>query len=165
MPKRGFVRIALYVLVALVLGAQLIPVARTNPPVVPERTLESSLVVAPQVKSILDRSCRDCHSNETAWPWYSYIAPLSWKVAADVHKAREIMNFSDWKDSAGTKLEKAFGLLMASCSDVTVGRMPKAEYVFMHSKAALKDHDVEQFCTWTASEGSRLLMIKRRKQN
>ena len=162
MSKRGLVQITVCLLIAG-LGAQLVPLARTNPPVIPDRTLEANLVVAPQVMSILDRSCRDCHSNQTQWPWYSYVAPLSWKVVADVHKARAVMNFSDCTDSAGTKLEKAFGLLMASCSDVTVGRMPKPEYVFMHSKAALQEADVKQFCAWTASEGSRLMMMKRRR--
>lgn len=148
---------------AAALAIQFVPVARTNPPSIPARAVEAHLDIAAPVRAILDRSCRDCHSNETQWPWYSYIAPASWLVTKDVMKAREIMNFSEWSDQAGVKLEKAVGLLMASCTDVTVGRMPKAEYVFLHSRAALNKQDVKHFCQWTSKEGGRLLALRKKR--
>lgn len=145
------------------LGIQFVPVQRTNPPLDPARAVEAHLDIAPPVRAILDRSCHDCHSNQTQWPWYSYIAPASWMVTKDVIKAREIMNFSEWSEQAGVKLEKAVGLLMASCTDVTVGRMPKPEYVFLHSRAALNEADVKHFCQWTAKEGGRLLALRKKR--
>jgi len=72
------------------LGVQLVPVDRTNPPV------ESAVAAPAEVRSILRRSCFNCHSYETEWPWYGYVAPLSWLVAHHVHEAREEMNFSTW---------------------------------------------------------------------
>ncbi|MFN7935161.1 MAG: heme-binding domain-containing protein [Bryobacteraceae bacterium] len=144
-------------------GIQFVPVARTNPPSIAARGIDAHLDIAPPVKALLNRSCHDCHSNDTRWPWYSYIAPASWMVAKDVEKARKIMNFSDWTDEAGGKLEKAIGLLMASCTDVTVGRMPKPEYVMLHSQAALNKGDIKDFCQWTAKEGGRLLALRKKR--
>ena len=87
MSKRG--RILL--VIALVLFAiQLVPVPRENPPVTAE-------IQAPdQVRSLLESSCYDCHSNQTVWPWYSHVAPVSWLVYRDVRKARDELNFSLW---------------------------------------------------------------------
>ena len=69
---------------------QLVPVERTNPPV------ETEAQPLPATKEVLKRACYDCHSNETKWPWYSYVAPASWLVVDDVHQARENLNFSTW---------------------------------------------------------------------
>lgn len=149
---------------ALLAGLQLLPgPGLSNPQVDPSRTVEAQLEIPAPMKSLLDRSCRDCHSNETRWPWYSYIAPAKWLVARDVAKARSIMNFSEWTEQAGKKLELAAGMLAASCSDVTVGRMPKPEYAFLHSEANLSGEDKKAFCAWSASEGQRLILLKRRR--
>ena len=78
------------VLILAVIGIQFVPVNRMNPPVTGE-------IGAPEkVMAILHRSCYDCHSNKTVWPWYSYVAPISWLVADDVHEGRRHMNFSEW---------------------------------------------------------------------
>ncbi|MBL8174189.1 MAG: heme-binding domain-containing protein [Bryobacterales bacterium] len=144
-------------------GIQFAPVDRSNPPSRAERGVDAHLDMAPAVRDLLRRSCHDCHSNDTRWPWYSYIAPASWMVTKDVEKARKVMNFSEWSEEAGLKLEKAVGLLMASCTDVKVGRMPKAEYVLMHSEAALNAAEVKNFCEWTGKEGGRLLTLRKKR--
>ena len=78
--------IAVGVVVALA-AIQLVPVHRTNPPVRVE-------VNAPEeVMAIIQRACYDCHSNETRWPWYSRVAPVSWFVVSHVKKARGDLNF------------------------------------------------------------------------
>ena len=56
-----------------------------------------------EVESVLRESCDDCHSNETRWPWYSRVAPVSWLIARDVHEAREHLNFSDWGNPSTRK--------------------------------------------------------------
>lgn len=149
---------------ALFAGMQFLPVfPRTNPPVDPARTVDAQLEIAPPVREMLKRSCRDCHSNETRWPWYAVVAPASWKMAHDVNKARSVMNFSEWSEEGDKKLDKAIGLLTASCSDVQVGRMPKPEYVLLHSEAELSGDDKKAFCKWAMGEGRRLMMVKRRQ--
>ena len=81
-------------------SAQLVPVERTNPPV------EAEIVAEPEVHALLRRACYDCHSHETVWPWYAWVAPVSWLVAHDVDHAREELDFSrfesyDAKRAAG----------------------------------------------------------------
>ena len=72
------------------MAIQLVPISRTNPPV------ETEIAAPANVQAILTRSCYDCHSNKTAWPWYSHVAPVSWLVASDVSGARKKMNFTPW---------------------------------------------------------------------
>lgn len=142
---------------------QLLPIyPRTNPPAGPERALERHVEVHPEVAAMLDRSCRDCHSNRTRWPWYARVAPVSWLVARDVQKARAVMNFSDWSEDAGAKLDKAVGLLFASCADVNAGRMPKPEYALLHSEANLSAGEKAHFCQWASQQGARLMAIKKK---
>src|SRR5262245_3068662 len=89
---RGLSLAAVFVLVLM----QLLPSGRSNPPVDAAQTVERTLNVTPEVKAILNRSCKDCHSNETVWPWYAHVAPASWLLVRDVGHAREEMNFSAW---------------------------------------------------------------------
>src|SRR5882724_7218034 len=84
------------VLACLFLVAQFIRPAKTNPPIDQMLALESRTGVTPQVTAILNRSCTDCHSNKTRWPWYANVAPVSWLVIDDVNEARQDMNFSEW---------------------------------------------------------------------
>lgn len=88
---------ALLFAVFALLAAQWVPVDRDNPPVLGE--IESP----PEVHAILERSCYDCHSNQTRWPWYSRMAPVSWLVASDVHEGREHLNFSAWRSDSTDK--------------------------------------------------------------
>src|SRR5437764_214194 len=83
------------VVLALVLFGlmQLVPtgISYTNPPVVSEPNWDS-----PQTRALAQRACFDCHSNETTWPWYSHVAPVSWLLARDVIEGRSRLNFSTW---------------------------------------------------------------------
>ncbi len=84
---------SLLVLLAGFLLIQLVPYGRnhTNPPVLQEPNWDS-----PQTRALAQRACFDCHSNETEWPWYSHVAPVSWLVQRDVEEGREKVNFSTW---------------------------------------------------------------------
>src|SRR5690242_7146490 len=88
------VRWALIVVVALFAAMQLVQPDRRNPPVDPSHSLLAK--ASPGVRAILDRSCRDCHSNDTRWPLYSRVAPMSWLVASHVHDGRDCFNYSEW---------------------------------------------------------------------
>src|ERR1039458_2203817 len=85
-------RIGLAALVLLV-AIQLIPVNRSNPNVDPSQTIYATLPMPADVKAVFERSCKNCHSNETSWPWYSYVAPISWVVVRDVPQARKADEF------------------------------------------------------------------------
>jgi len=126
---------------ALLLLAQLIPVERTNGPV------EVDAGAPAPVGAILKRACYDCHSNETVWPGYSRVAPVSWLVAHDVHEGRRELNFSTWGryDAAlrKKKLDKA-------AEEVSDGDMPPVYYVWMHPEARLSAADKAGLKAWFA---------------
>lgn len=87
-----FFKIVKCTLVAAVL-IQFLPYghSHTNPPVIQEPAWNS-----PATKALFRRACFDCHSNETTWPWYSHVAPVSWLVQNDVDGGRKHLNFSEW---------------------------------------------------------------------
>ena len=124
--------ILVIVLIVLGLGIatsliiQLIPSGRdhTNPPVLQEPQWDS-----PQTRELVKRACFDCHSNETVWPWYSNIAPVSWLVQHDVEEGRQRLNFSEW----GTRRQETDEILEI----VQEGQMPLPIYLTMHPDARL----------------------------
>ena len=113
---------------------QFIRPARTNPPVDESRTIQAHARVPPEVASILNRSCNDCHSNETRWPWYSNVAPASWFVINHVNVGRREMNFSDW---AQYDREDQQNFLKKICREVKDGAMPLPSYLRLHGEAKL----------------------------
>lgn len=132
-------------LLVLLLLVQLIPVRRGNPPV------ESDVAAPPEVASVLRRACYDCHSNETVWPWYSRVAPVSWLVARDVREGREALNYSTWgRYSPEERAEK----LEETWEDVAEGEMPLRIYTLAHPGARLTSDDREALRAW-ATGGSR----------
>lgn len=88
---------------------------------------------SPQTEAIVRRACYDCHSNETRWPWYSRIAPVSWLVSYDVHGGRDEMNFSD--------LERTDDLSEDIEEVLEEGEMPLPMYLLMHPDANLSEAD------------------------
>lgn len=130
----------------VVLGAiQLVRPRRTNPPGTGE-------IEAPaQVQRVLRRSCYDCHSNRTVWPWYSQVAPVSWLLYSDVSEGRHHMNFSEWKSltpERRAKKQRAVGKAVKS------GDMPPWYYLPMHRKARLTTADKQLLEKWAAGPSS-----------
>ncbi len=119
----GIVVLAGLVLFGLI---QLVPYGRehTNPPIVQEPNWDS-----PQTRALAQRACFDCHSNETVWPWYSHIAPVSWLVQRDVNEGRENMNFSNWGDYS-VRTDKVI-------RQIQEGKMPPRFYLPLHPEARL----------------------------
>ncbi|MFT5284556.1 MAG: hypothetical protein ACI8TQ_000713 [Planctomycetota bacterium] len=126
-------------LIVIMIAIQFIPVDRNNPPV------EAPLVADAAVMEVLKRACYDCHSNETVWPWYSYVAPASFLVAHDVEEAREHMNFSDWESRdeewQAHHREEVW-------EEVEEGEMPLWFYTPLHSEADLSEADMEILRKW-----------------
>ena len=127
-------------LIAVLVIIQFYPVDRTNPAV------RGEIEASQQVKNILKRSCNDCHSYETHWPFYSYIAPASWLVVKDVKEGREELNFSEWdKYSQEEKAEKAEEII----EEIEEDEMPMKIYRLTHPDAKLSEEETETIRQWT----------------
>ncbi len=132
------------VLTALFLLAQLVPVERTNPPV-------TGRVEAPgEVQDLLRRACMDCHSNETHWPWYGYVAPISWLLTRDVAEAREHLNFTTWDLYDA---EERADLMEEIDEEVSSGAMPLKIYLPLHGEARLTQAEREMLVAWARRGG------------
>lgn len=141
---RQAVKLLLVVLAILCAGIQFVRPARTNPPIDPALALDARHVPS-DVAEILDRSCRDCHSNETRWPWYSNLAPASWLVIDHVNHGRSHFNYSGWERYT---LEERASLVEGSCELARAGSMPMPSYLLMHRSARLAPSDVQALCAW-----------------
>jgi len=153
--RRGF-RVLKWIVIILACGFVVIQVfgpAKSNPPVDPSQTIEARLHVTPQVAAIFDRSCNDCHSYKTRWPWYSNVAPVSWFVIGHVNEGRSMMNLSEWghldPDRQARKLQQM-------CEEVQDGAMPLRSYTPLHPGSKLSSEDVKALCDWANAERARI---------
>ncbi len=111
------------------IGIQYIEVERTNPPV------KNDLDAPIEIKNILKTSCYDCHSNETKWPWYSKVAPVSWLIVDDVNEGRKHLNFSEWGSLYSRKRNE---LKKSMWEEIAQDEMPPDKYVYLHPDASLE---------------------------
>ncbi len=136
---RRWSRVGLGVLGGVV-AIQLVPVPRTNPPVTAE------IHAPPEVMAVLRRACFDCHSNQTVWPWYGHVAPVSWLLYRDVMSGRRHLNFSEWGALAADKRQKK---QLRSGKEVDSGEMPLWFYLPMHPGARLSERDRQVIDAWS----------------
>lgn len=109
------------------------------------RSLFSDPALDPRVRSILRRSCADCHSDETRVPWYARVSPVSWFIMRHIDRGREKLNFSDWpKDPTDEKQDIA--------DSVDKGEMPIFSYLLIHRSARLSDNDRRVLDKWADSQ-------------
>jgi hypothetical protein len=132
----------LIISVGLFLLLQFIPINRDNPPV------EADINAEPIVKSILKKSCYDCHSNETKYPIYSYIFPVSVFLRHHVEEGREELNFSNWENLSTTKkISKADDIV----DELEEGEMPLFSYTIFHRDAKLTKEEIQIIKKWAES--------------
>ena len=155
MRLRRIMKWSLITLAVLFVGAQFVRPAKTNPPVEHAKALGAEALLPEQVASVFKRACNDCHSNETAWPWYSNVAPASWFVIDHVNHGRSHMNFSEW---ARYNPREADELLEEICKEVKGGGMPLNSYLLLHPEAKLSDEDKQMLCDWASAERQRLAL-------
>jgi hypothetical protein len=129
-------------LLLLLVVIQFVPIDRVNPPV------EAEVPAPVHVRVILRRACYDCHSNETVWPWYSHVAPLSWLLVRDVQEGRAELNFSTWNQHSTQRQAKK---LQESRKEVQEGDMPPWYYLPVHRHARLSVEDRAALRNWTLS--------------
>jgi hypothetical protein len=108
----------------------------------------------PDVRTILERSCQDCHSDRTRYPWYSYVAPVSLLINRDVKAGRARLNLSQWGEYT---LTRRLRFLSEMANQVQQREMPLTIYTLMHRNARLSDTDVQSVFRWTQTERLRLI--------
>jgi hypothetical protein len=116
------------IILGLLILIQLIPYGRdhTNPPEIAEPQWDS-----PQTKDLAVRACFDCHSNNTIWPWYSNVAPVSWLTQVDVDQGRRHLNFSEW----GQRRQESGRIDRL----INNGEMPPIQFLITHPEARLTE--------------------------
>jgi hypothetical protein len=111
--------------------------------------------IDPNVHAILERSCQDCHSEATHYPWYSYVAPVSFLIRSDVIHGREHLNLSRWSEYSLARKERSLSEIANQVKDRD---MPLPQYTLIHRNARLSDADVDAVFKWTQAERSRLIV-------
>jgi hypothetical protein len=126
------------------IAIQFYPISRENPPFEFEMAIKDD-----RVYEILRNSCYDCHSYETNWPWYSYVAPISWLISDDVNEGRKEFNFNEYVSySPKKKLRK----LEEIKDQVSEGEMPLDKYLWTHPSANLSEDDRTALYKWLSIE-------------
>jgi hypothetical protein len=141
-------RIFAVAVVLAFLMMQGIRVERTNPPA------RSEISTRPDIRPLLHKACYSCHSNETAWPWYSRVSPASWLIAYEVRSGRQRLNFSEWGNYRASvqsrKLEDVAQKVLGS-------DMPPWYYAAVRRDASLTQSDRCQVWAWATTESNALL--------
>lgn len=135
----------LLAVIVVVVAVQFVPVNRANYAPV------SGISAPAEVRSILERSCYDCHSGATKWPWYSRVAPVSWVLARDVHEGREHLDFSRWGEYSEREKVKLAGEIVEETAE---GGMPLGAYLLLHKNAKLDAEDLDTLSRWAVSLGA-----------
>ena len=150
--KKALKIIVLILFLAFV-GIQFVRPARVNKPIASEQTLETNAQVPEDIQRIFQKSCNDCHTNQTNWRWYSEIAPMSWGMVEHVEEGRTELNFSEW---ASYETPRKRRKLDEICEQVQTKEMPLNQYVWVHWDAKLSDAEIKSVCDWTEAERARL---------
>lgn len=147
---KKIIKIVLVVLVVGLIAIQFFnrPDKTTTTEITPAH-ITKVMNVPSNVESILKRSCYDCHSDHTVWPWYTYVAPVSWLVADDVVKGRKKMNFSQWSKIPDSKKEARLNEI---CEEIKSDEMPMPKYLYIHGDAKLTQADKDILCKWVETE-------------
>lgn len=134
------------VLVVTFIVLQFFRIDTTPIPIVQADTIQSGIRVPPDVDMVLTRSCGDCHSNQTVYPWYSQVQPVAWWLSNHIAEGRGELNFSTFNTYNSRRKKKK---LEEICEQVKSGEMPLPSYTWVHRDAILTDSEKDAICTWT----------------
>ena len=140
---KRWLRVILGVGLVILVALQFVPTRRTNPPV------GARLVAPADVESILRRACYDCHSYETRWPWYTYVAPVSWWITEHVNHGRSEMNFSEWPVFDFEEIEYEVREIE---EQIEGDKMPLSSYLILHRSARLSAEEKQALLEWARSQ-------------
>lgn len=146
--KRALQIIVLVLFLAFV-GLQFVRPDFTNPAIVDGQTLEATSQVPDDVEKILVRSCADCHSNATTYPWYSKIQPSAWFLSGHIQEGRRALNLSEWGTYDNRRKKRKLGEI---CEQIQNKEMPLPSYLWIHWDAKLSDEEIKKVCDWSEAE-------------
>lgn len=132
---------------------QFFQIDKSNPPIVESETLEAAVAVPPDIALILGRSCNDCHSNKTIYPWYSKLQPAGWFLKDHIEDGKRELNMSVFNTYTAKKKAKKFEEI---CEQVEAGEMPLPSYLWIHRDAALSGSEKKAICDWSKAEMAKL---------
>jgi hypothetical protein len=159
--KNKFKSLLLLVAGVAVVSFFIHPFGRVKAAVSPKPLFSGATIDAPVV-NVMQRSCESCHSEQTAWPWYSYVPPASWMVEKDVHEGREHFNMSHWDEYSAQKQTE---ILSEISANVRNKQMPLPRYLLLHSEAKLSDADISLIDHWSHAERKRLRVLTNTEGN
>jgi hypothetical protein len=145
--RAGFIALALFAMTLMGLALHHDPPATHPTPLFQGANIDQSTL------ALFQRSCQNCHSENTHWPWYSRIPPASWMIAKDVHEARAHVDFSHWNSYSAAQQES---LVTRIGAVVRIGRMPLSRYTVLHRDAILTPTERQQVYEWSRAEKKRL---------
>jgi hypothetical protein len=142
------IRKILYGLAAVVAVIQFVRPAKNESTDITTADLTRVYSVPPEIKSILEKSCYDCHSNRTRYPWYAEIQPVGWWLNSHIQEGKEHLNFSEF---GAYPAKKADHKLEEIEEAVTEGWMPLSSYVWIHRDAQLHPEQAQAIAAWAHS--------------
>jgi Haem-binding domain len=152
-PMSRPLKVLVLIVAIMFAGIQVFRPDRTSPPSDRAQLITSVLPVPASVQDVLVRSCYDCHSYQTRWPWYSLVAPVSWLTANDVSEGRHHLNFSTW---ASYSAVRAADKLETIAKELSERGMPPIAYTLIHRNARLSDAEVAMVVAWANEQRKQL---------
>ncbi|MFZ1701979.1 MAG: heme-binding domain-containing protein [Pyrinomonadaceae bacterium] len=150
--KKAF-KIVIILIGAVFIILQFFQIDKTNPVIVEAETLEAAVTVPADIQQILGRSCNDCHTHKSLYPWYSYIQPSGWFLRDHIDDGRKHLNLSRF---ATYEPKKRMEKLEEICEEINEAKMPLPSYLWIHRDAVLSESDRKALCDWTKQASSAL---------
>lgn len=138
----------IYGILGIFVIIQFFRIDKGNPAINPDMDFVVLSSAPEDIRDLLRTSCYDCHSNETVYPWYSNVAPISWWVKDHINDARGHLNFSVWGEYNEKRKDHKLEEIV---DEVTEHEMPLKSYLIAHSEAKLDDNQREQLTNWIQS--------------
>lgn len=151
---KKILKVVVLVLVAGLVVIQFFRVDQTNPAINESETLEAAVSVPPDISMLLARSCNDCHSHKTIYPWYVNIQPGGWFMRDHIDHGREHLNMSVFNTY---NAKKQAHKLEEICEMVESSAMPLPSYLWLHGNAVLAPSEAKALCDWAKTEREKIL--------
>ena len=132
---------------------QFFQIDKTNPAIVQANTLEASVSVPPDVALVLGRSCNDCHTNNTVYPWYANVQPFGWFLKDHIDDGKRKLNLSEFNTYTAKKKVKK---LEEICEQVESAEMPLPSYLWIHRDGVLSESDRKALCAWANEQKGKI---------
>lgn len=146
--------ISLGILVSALILIQFFQPERNDSPPGENDIFAVSTQIPPDIREMMAGSCTDCHSNQTNYPWYGRIAPVSWILGSHIREGKEHLNLSEWGNLSD---RKKIGALQEMAEVVENGEMPLKGYARLHKDARLSADQINKLIQWFEEESMQLL--------